>query len=151
MSRLVEAITWLGPDAVLCLFVVGEAAVVSQAPVVTGAEAPRAVKSYYLEDPDECLGGRVVYEHDLVFSAVPGNLESVVRSWLDAAVDAGAEVAWFAFEGSFHLDHLLTRDIADQVYGVADAGGLATALDDSRREGDIWALELEDRRLSLWS
>ncbi|MEU0094888.1 hypothetical protein [Kribbella sp. NPDC006257] len=145
MSELVEAITWLGTEAVLCLFVVGDAAVVSQAPVVSGVEAPRVVKSYYLDDPDARLGGRVVYEHDLVFSAVPANLESLVRTWLDAAVDAGAELAWFAFEGSFHFDHLLTPDVADQVYGIADASGLATALDDAHRASDLWTRALENR------
>jgi hypothetical protein len=145
VSELVEAISWLGPEAVLCLFVMGDAAVVSQAPVVSGVEAPRVVKSYYLDDPDARLGGRVVYEHDLVFSAAPADLESVVRVWLDAAVDAGAEVAWFAFEGSFHFEYLLTRDIAGQVYGVADASGLATALDDAHRASDLWTRELENR------
>ena len=45
----------------------------------------------------------------------------------------------------FHFDHLLTPDVADQVYGIADASGLATALDDAHRASDLWALELEGR------
>jgi len=34
-------------------------------------------------------------------------------------------VAWFAFEGSFNFFHLLTGDIANQVYAVMDSEGWA--------------------------
>jgi len=139
----------LGPDAVLSLFLVGDAESVSRPPRVSGPVPPREARSYHLDDPDRRLGSRAAYEHDLIFDRVPGDLELVVASCLRSAIDGGAQVAWFAFEGSFHFDHLLARDIAPQVYAVADRDGIHLALDDALRTGQTWAMEVEAVRTRL--
>jgi hypothetical protein len=149
VSRLLEALTWLSPKVALCLFLVGDLNAVSRPPGVAGSAAPREVRSYHLEDPDRRLGIRETYEHDLIFDRVPSDLEFVVASWLRAAIHDGAQVAWFAFEGSFHFDHLLARDVAPQVFGVADGEGILLALDDDRRANETWALEVEAVRNRL--
>lgn len=149
MSRLAEAITWLGSETVLSLFVAGAVESVNSPPRLSGPVAPRETRSYHLDDPDRRLGSREAYEHDLIFDRVPGDLELVVMSCLRSAIDGGAQVAWFAFEGSFHFDHLLTRDIAQQIYAVADRDGIHLALGDALRTGQTWALKIEAVRTRL--
>jgi hypothetical protein len=140
----VEAVSWLGPGVLLSLFMVGSGEVVSRPPAVG------RVRSWRLEDPDRGLGDREVYEHDLSLDGVPGDLPVVVERWLVAAVEGGAEVAWFGFEGSFHFDHLLTRDIAPQLYGVADRTGVYLAVNDVQRRTIEWARRVEDCGQRLW-
>jgi hypothetical protein len=53
-------------------------------------------------------------------------------------MDAGAELAWFGFEGSFNYEHLLTPDIARQIYAVVDSIGAATSLEDGSRDLPEW-------------
>lgn len=140
---IAEAITWDGRGATLLLFVVAAADAPAMRPVNAGW-LPREMRTYDLEDAEGLLGGRVVREFDLRYDTVPEPLGDCVTSWLRAAVDAGAELAWFAFEGSFHFDDLLTPDIAEQVFGVAaDTGEIAIAIDDDYRTGPDWVAVLE--------
>ncbi|TCC48815.1 hypothetical protein E0H75_19780 [Kribbella capetownensis] len=151
MNQLLEGIGWLPSKVILSLFVVGADDVVRRPPGSVNLVNPIEVKSYCMEDPDRELGDRAVYEHDLIFDAVPDALETVVTGWLGAAVDAGAEVAWFGFEGSFHFDNLLTGGVAGELYGVADVSGVVTALDDERRNNEAWTRQVEDFRMRLLS
>lgn len=59
-------------------------------------------------------------------------------------------VAWAAFEGSFSFDHLLTADIANQVYAVADTRGAAVAVDDQARASAAWADRVARARAAAW-
>lgn len=142
MVSVAEAITWDGRGATLLLFVVAAADAPTVHPV-NHMWLPREVRTYDLEDAEELLGGRVVRELDVRYDAVPEPLGDCVTAWLRAAVGAGAELAWFAFEGSFHFEHLLTPDIAGQVFGIADAGAIALALDDDHRKGPDWVAVLD--------
>ncbi len=143
MIRLLEALSWSGSDATLILFTVWSSDSGGPVSVHGSGTVPLAGKPYRLEDPERRLGSREVYEYDLVFDSVPHDIERVVTSWLAAVIDAGAEVGWFAFEGSFDFGHLLTDDVARQVFAVADRRALSLALDDERREGREWTEELE--------
>ncbi len=58
---------------------------------------------------------------------------------------ARAFAAWCAFEGSFSFDHLLSADVAKQVYAAADAAGAHLAIDDRTRYSAEWS----DRVTSL--
>ena len=133
----------MSSDAMLSLFLVGEGESVSRPPEVAGPVVPREINSYYLEDPDRSLGVLVVYEHDFIFNGVPEDLEVIIVSCLCNAMDGGAQVAWFAFEGTFHFEHLLTRDIAGGVYAVADGEAVVLGLDDAVRASRSWALNVE--------
>lgn len=93
------------------------------------APPPVEVRTYLLEDERDVLAG-YVWEYDVIYREVPADLQRVIRQCLQAAQSAGAHVAWFAFEGSFHFDHLLTKEIANQVYAVCDEEGVSIASDD---------------------
>lgn len=136
-NALTEALTWSVTAVELCLFTVTNAT--NSLQPLGGGTPPSEVRQYDLDAPDGVLDGLRVREFDLVYPAIPDDLDTVVESWLSGAVDAGAVVAWFGFEGSFHFDHLLTRDIARQIYGVADSDGVSVALDDARRQSADWA------------
>jgi len=70
----------------------------------------------------------------------------VVLAWLDAALVAGADVAWFAFEGSFDLDHVLTADVASQVFAMGSQRSIELAFDDRTRLATGWAAKVVDLR-----
>lgn len=89
-------------------------------------------------DEQEPLPSREAVEYDVVFLEMPRDPEGVVSAWLEASLEAGAEFSWFAYEGSFSYDEVLTESIATHVYGVAAAGVMATASDDGLRDGDRW-------------
>lgn len=147
MSHLLEAISWNGVSVELCLFTVWPAHVEPREPdLPPGLEVPELLRAYTLQDETGALPGRLVREFDLVFDLVPANLEEVIRGWLTSVVEQGAIVAWFGFEGSFDFEHLLTPDLADQVFGVADANLVATTIDDYARSTAHWVNTLSDVR-----
>ena len=143
-----EAVSWSGVDTTLSLFVVWPSA---GTPVLEpeGVSMPDDLQSFDLDDVDGHLAGRALQEIDLVFRAFPDDVGSVVHRWLSAAIETGAELAWFAFEGSFDFEHLLTEDVADQIYGVADRAGVTVAVDDGYRSSRGWTDILAIKRASL--
>lgn len=96
-----------------------------------GLNRPKRVRRYELEDLGGILGGRRALECDAEFDRVPGRLDEYLAACLQEARKAGAEVAWFGFEGSFDFKFLLTGDVASQIYAVADADGISIATDDT--------------------
>ncbi|MEO6086534.1 MAG: hypothetical protein ABIQ18_25815 [Umezawaea sp.] len=52
------------------------------------------------------------------------NLTPQLEACLSTACRHPGSVAWPTFEGSFHFDHLLTDDVADQVYGLCAHGDI---------------------------
>jgi hypothetical protein len=65
---------------------------------------------------------RVVYEYDFDFDTLPVKLTPQLEACMSTACRNPGSVAWLAFEGSFHFDHLLTDDVAGQVYGLCAHG-----------------------------
>lgn len=104
--------------------------------------SPSAIKQYRLEDDQRRYPSFGWREFDLTFADVPENLDAVVSTWLEGAIEAGCVVAWFAFEGSFDFNRVLTPDIAADIYGAATAGAVYLALDDERRASVEWAATL---------
>lgn len=147
MSRFVDAVSWSDQGAVFSLFTVFGAAappgVLKQAR--SWASSP-TVCVYHLEDLDKRLGDRQCYEYDLVFDAVPLDIEVHAKSWLRTALEAGAEIAWFAFEGSFDFNHILTADVARQVFGVGDGAGIELAVEDQVRASGDWVARILEVR-----
>ncbi|TQL04597.1 hypothetical protein FBY24_3718 [Cellulomonas sp. SLBN-39] len=139
MSRFTDAVSWSGRGVTLILFAVFPAdASIASLERVGGQVQPRDVRRYRLDDVDRRLGGRQCYEWDLAFDAVPSDAEGLVSAWLAAALDAGAEFAWFAFEGSFSFNHILTVDVADQVFAVGGSAGIDVAIDDRAQVAAGW-------------
>lgn len=142
VSRLTDAIAWSGRGVTLSLFVVFPARGDGTFAGPLGVDPPRGVQTYRLDDVDMRLRGRACYEYDLSFDGAPANLESIVVAWLEAAVEAGAEVCWFAFEGSFHFDHVLTADVASQIFALGSRHGIELALDDQTRLSAGWPAKI---------
>ena len=150
MSGLLDALSWSGRETVFSLFVAfarDESTRLSLQPDV--GSRPDTVRTYELEEPVDRQFGLSFVEYDLTYNDPPPDLELVIRGWLQAATAAGALLAWFAFEGSFHFDHLLTPDIADQVYAIATPDGEELALVDEHREGPDWVASLVAARRNL--
>ena len=55
---------------------------------------------------------------------------TAVSGALRRAIECGAVVAWFGFEGSFDFDHLLTEGISAQVYAFAGSSEVAVSTDE---------------------
>ncbi len=128
MGTIEDALTWSGAGATLSLF-----AVYGDEPPpgdLTSLGLPEfRLRRYVLDDDTRVLGGGSVVEYDLHFERLPSNLRECLGILLGWARFSGAVVAWFGFEGSFHFEHLLTGDIANQIYALADAEGVAHADD----------------------
>jgi hypothetical protein len=108
---------------------------------------------YVLEDELRILIGVEVLEYDALFKTPPAALDEYARSCLQEAIAAGAHVAWFGFEGSFHFEELLTADIANQIYGVADSEGIQLATLDADLASPAWkqrVVEARSRLVSAW-
>jgi hypothetical protein len=128
MSTIADALTWDGSKATLSLFVVGPQTLEAGEPDLQGLPAFR-LRRYLLDDVLGVLPGGALVEYDFLFEVLPRDLCGCLEMLLTWAMSSGAVVAWFGFEGSFHFDHLLSADIADQVYAVADEEGISLAGD----------------------
>ncbi len=150
MSRFEDAISWLPGEVSLELFVVHGGASLTLA-VPAHLTQPQRVRVFPLEEEEgrHLLGARVCTEYGLLYTSVPAHVAEIVAAVLSEALALGSPVAWGAFEGSFHFDHLLTADIADQVYAVADASGVDLALDDDRRHSAPWADRVASARRQI--
>jgi hypothetical protein len=131
-----KALTWSGSQATLSLFLVAK----SKPDLKLSWEStqPIRVRSYDLEDVAGMLEGRQVFEYDAIFETVPAHLDRYLLSSLEEAMNKGAELAWFGFEGSFDYEHLLAPEIATQIYALADAAGVAIAVEDLVLNSEAW-------------
>ncbi|MDF5757366.1 hypothetical protein [Spongiactinospora sp. TRM90649] len=140
MSDIVEALMW---DGVRCMISVFAAHTGDETPSVdfrADATAPTRVRVFELVAEEGRRPERRVAEYDLTFDEVPPGLAGYLRVCLLRACSAETSVvAWLGFEGSFHFDHLLTEDVAHQIYGVcAGSGPPKLALEAEERRGDRW-------------
>jgi hypothetical protein len=121
MSRVREALHWDGFNARVSLFLVTRSDTeidFSQA----WEDCPQRVELHRLVDDSDPGRIRIVYEYDFDFDTLPVNLTPQLEACMGTACRNPGSVAWLAFEGSFHFDHLLTNDVADQVYGLCAHG-----------------------------
>lgn len=148
MDRLHAALAWSGSDVTMSMFVITSAA---ETPLLDPKTVPAAevVRTYDLDDEAGVLRGRRVYEYDLVWRTLPEDIALIVEAWLLAALEHGVVIAWFGLEGSFDFGHILSPDIASQVYAVAAGEAVRLALDDEYRLSQDWARLLDDLRVQL--
>jgi hypothetical protein len=141
IDELLAAIRWNGCDFYLVLFAAFPSGRAVELRHPVGSSRPTSVREYDL-GPDGPIGlrhGWTWTEYDLYFRDVPPDLENVARDWLGAALDNGAEFAWFGFEGAPTLDDLLRHSDAVQVWGIGAGKRVELALDDVYRRSDSWA------------
>ncbi len=129
MGTIADALAWSGSGATLSMFVVSKSSSLLDLAALSLEPAPAPARTYTLDDEENVLSGRRVVEYDLAFSEVPSNLDALLTRCLHAARASGADAAWFGFEGSFDFGHLLTAEIANQIYAVMDSEGVAVASD----------------------
>jgi hypothetical protein len=149
MTRVLDAIAWSGSGISLSLFAVFPVLPPPSWDPNVGSASPR-VRMLVLDDDARVLPSGAVVEYDLGFAGVPSDLANYLRECLKRVLRAGARVAWFGFEGSFDCEHVLTEDIADQIYAVGTATGqLWLALDDATILSPEWRESLALLRSQL--
>jgi hypothetical protein len=123
MSRVREALHWDGFNPRVSLFVVSRGEVEIDFSR-SWTDRPKRIEVYRLVDDEEPKSISVVYEYDFDFDTLPVDLAPQLESCLSVACQNPGSVAWLAFEGSFHFEHLLTDDVADQIYGLCAYGDI---------------------------
>lgn len=121
MQGLTDAASWSGNGATLILFAAFPEQIPPSYRQPMNATQPTAIRTYVLEDPYDLLPGRRCQEYDLVFDRIPPDVEFLITSWIEAVITAGADFGWFAFEGSFNFNNILTEDVAQQIFAVEPA------------------------------
>lgn len=150
MAAVEDALASSGSGADVSVFVALPTGTTPELDVTVGNDRPTPSVYPLEQDEPRTLPDLDVVEVDAHFAVLPADLEAYVRTLLQRSLDLGAVVAWCAFEGSFHFDHLLTDDIARQVYGVATPTlGVRTALDDATLGSPAWAATVRDARAGL--
>ncbi|GIJ25060.1 hypothetical protein Vqi01_02220 [Micromonospora qiuiae] len=122
VSRVLDAICWDGTAPVVSLFVIPAVQEAPDFAMAWGDDVPRRTKTYCLEDDRPEPNLPPVCEYDFEFETMPVGLQQHLESCLRMACERAGSVAWFAFEGSFHFDHILTESVADQIYGICATG-----------------------------
>jgi hypothetical protein len=116
-----EAICWSGP-AVINLFTLGRV----EEPLQEGAFDISGVRPEGLETfrmrPGSGMSELISWEYDLTFSGISESIIPYLLLCLESTSTHADGVAWLAFEGSFHFDHLFTEDVAEQIYGYCVIG-----------------------------
>ncbi|MBD3147457.1 hypothetical protein [Microbispora bryophytorum] len=123
MSRILDAMYSDGITPTVELFLVSPSGVAVDFTEAWGQCAPKRTRAYRLEDDRDALTPlSLVYEYDFEFEVLPEDLEKLLEACLRRACEHPGCVAWLAFEGSFHFDHILTESVADLIYGVCATG-----------------------------
>jgi len=138
VSSIKEAICWSGP-AVIILFTLGRAEACSQEGEfdISGMR-PDSVETFPISAEP---GGReaIIWEYDLTFDDVDQEFAPYLRQCLRKAAESAEGIAWLAFEGAFHFDHLFTEDVADKIYGYCvKEGDPVVAWDHEVLRSDRW-------------
>ncbi|MFD7459228.1 MULTISPECIES: hypothetical protein [unclassified Streptomyces] len=122
MNDVQEGLCFAGP-AVVTVFVIGAGnePLPPEAFRLAGL-TPDEVRPFMLQDQPAEIASRGLMSYDLTFHDTSAALSAYTREVLRRLCADGRAVAWAAFEGSFHYDHLLTEDIAASVYGYCASG-----------------------------
>ncbi|MEU5992339.1 hypothetical protein ABZ806_25495 [Spirillospora sp. NPDC047418] len=122
MSSIRDAVCWSGP-AVINLFTLGRTKECLQEEAFNiSGERPEELEIFQMHS-DLNAKELIVWEYDLTFHDVSQDSIPYLLLCLERASAGANGVAWLAFEGSFHFEHLFTEDIADQIYGYCMTGG----------------------------
>lgn len=144
MNEIEEAVIWSGP-AVISLFTLGASdyALRVEEFEMIGMK-PNDVEMFRLgPDPEGQRG--IVHEFDLTFDDSDHDFVPYLRECLKKASTEADGIAWLAFEGSFHYDHLFTRDAAEKIYGYCIPYGTPVAIwDGAILKSDQWKCEISE-------
>jgi hypothetical protein len=145
-----HAISWSGV-AVVNLFVIGrDEEPMAESDFEVSGMRPDRVEVFPLRDDSVWDRTATVREYDLVFDDPSAELGAYVEACLRRAGSPADTVAWAAFEGSFHFGHLLTDDIADQIYGLCVNGRDPVVIRDSGMlNSEGWRQQVRQARACL--
>lgn len=122
VSSIRDAVCWSGP-AIINLFTLGriEERLLGDAFDISGLR-PEGLEVFRLHsEPD--VRELIVWEYDLTFDDISEDLIPYLMLCLERASVGAGGVAWLAFEGSFHFEHLFAEDVAEYIYGYCMPGG----------------------------
>ncbi|MGW2274161.1 hypothetical protein [Streptomyces yangpuensis] len=150
MSEVQEAICWSGPATVI-VFVIGSGDTpLPRETFHLQGMAPDDFLPFPLQSAPEPLDRLGVVSYDLTFDDTALDLREYTRAVLRRLCADGRAVAWAAYEGSFHFDHLLTPDIAEQVYGYCVSGfEPVVEWDGDALRGDDWKRRIAEVRAAV--
>ncbi|GAB3698133.1 hypothetical protein GCM10027589_59570 [Actinocorallia lasiicapitis] len=139
VSSLRDALCWDGVAPMISCWLVARVPSAPELDFSIGTDSPESVSIFEMSRDVPMPEDIGIFEYDLRFESLPDSLEGYLREILLRAVRVNGIVAWLGFEGSFHYDHLLTDDIAPQVYGLCSAStDPLLAVHEVMRNGDSW-------------
>jgi len=142
LRGLIDALSW-GGNPMVSLFLVSDGPEKPDLDLGSLNRSVNRVRTYDLEDEVLTAGGLKTFEYDIEFSQLPEDLPEALRNVLLAPPEAAVRVAWLGFEGSFSFDHLLTEDVAEQIYGLRVPGEAPLLrLDGKARAQPRWKSEV---------
>ncbi|MFF0021816.1 hypothetical protein ACWERY_06760 [Streptomyces sp. NPDC004082] len=149
MNEVQEGLCFMGP-AVVSVFVIGagDEPLPPEAFHLAGL-VPDEVRPFVLGEQPEVIAAHGLLSYDLTFHDTSLTLSRYTCEALRRLCADGSAVAW-AFEGSFHYDHLLTEDIASSVYGHCASGTEpVVAWDFATLRGTAWKGRVAETRAAL--
>jgi hypothetical protein len=152
-NRINDAICWDGVYATLGMYVVyNDPSRNGALSFESGDISPvKAVKPFVLEDEAQILGGRTLVYYEVKLRAIPTDLQNYLQFCIRQAFQRRAVFLWFAFDGAFDFDHILTDDVANQIYCVVGPDEVfMAALNDSLLLSDEWKSIISSKRSELF-
>lgn len=140
MNDVLDALYWNGSEAMISLYLLTDRDSPPELDFSTESCSPDEVRPFTLEDEDGVIGQLNLFTYDLVFTVLPPEAPAYLDEVLRRASEAG-RMAWLGFEGHFHFDHLMTDDVASQIYGVCRNGGTPHVVLDQRELVDAAWIE----------
>jgi hypothetical protein len=149
VSSIRDAVCWSGP-AVIIIFTLGRVEeCLQRATFDFSGVRPKELDIFRMH-PDQGMKELIVWEYDLTFDDISQDLVPYLLQCLQKACTDADGVAWSAFEGAFHFDHLFTEDVAGQIYGYCMAGGDPVMTWDAETlKSDRWKRCISDVRSAV--
>lgn len=150
VSSIRDAVCWSGP-AVIIIFTLGRVEdCLQKATFSFSGVRPEGVEIFRMH-PQQGMKGLIVWEYDLTSNDIDQRLVPYLRQCLKKACTDADGVAWSAFEGAFHFDHLFTEDVAEQIYGYCMSDSDPVVVWHSETlESDRWKRCISDVRLAVY-
>ncbi|MGO1003637.1 hypothetical protein [Lysobacter sp. CA196] len=147
MTRVAEALSWSGVDIAIGMYCVYMSCNQEGGEGEKRRLLSESSAKFRLEDECGILKGREVVHYEIKLQQFPDSLAGYLNRCIEWAFADGASFVWFAFEGSFDFEHILTEDVANQIYCICgEDGNTAMALEDDVLLSTEWAAVVAKKR-----
>ncbi len=152
MSIVEDCISWDGCYAEILLYAlfVKDVDVIEIDLALDGYTPVKPIIPFELVDEIGRLNQSKLVLYSITLSDFPDSFDAYLKECFCRLSQAGAIAFWAMFEGGFHFDHLLTSDIAKQIYGIG-IGSTQTklALSDDEITSATWEKDVGRFRKTL--